>query len=602
MKNFEVFMKRMFGIFFVVLAMGCLTAFSAMAAPQVGPAGMAFYTPPAVLPTTPGDLIWYRTSTSTPPGGPSSYSWTIMYRSTDALGALNVVTGTVLVPKTSWRSRTPRPIVSYAVGTHGLAQSWAPSIQLENGTDYENSNIIAALKMGYAVLVTDNAGYTTGDTPTYMAGTSQGHAALDIVKAALQIPYVPLSANAKVGIWGYSQGGQTAAWAGQLQPTYAPGMNLVGVVAGGIPADFFRVADYIDGKNGSAFLLESIVGLATQYPLQIPFFALANADGLAAVQDAKGMGVFEALFKYMNKSLALYNILNAPASVLMGIEPVHSTIATQNLGGSPINVPVFLFHGTSDEFIELNQALDLKGKYCNQGMNVSYLAFPGEHIITQFQAAPYALSWLNDRFNGKAAVSSCTTSNPRPVTTANPVDGNLIISLKNWTLNGTMHLKTLNQDVTLPNTSKFTADTNMSANTIEGSTAVPEFTANINVILPLQVKMIIAPSEPMTGTASLDKDGILHVHGHMFVNLTIKAVGAFGINIPITLYTTKPIDFPINFDGPVASLGDGSLTFNGTTTFPALAGNLLPELFSALMSGPGQTFVFKVAPPLPTKW
>ena len=42
MKRISCF-NRLFFISFLILAMGCLFAFSAVAAPQNGPAGMAFY-------------------------------------------------------------------------------------------------------------------------------------------------------------------------------------------------------------------------------------------------------------------------------------------------------------------------------------------------------------------------------------------------------------------------------------------------------------------------------------------------------------------------------------------------------------------------------
>lgn len=598
--------RQWFLVSFTILAMGCLFAFSAIAASKVGPAGMAFYTPPATLPDTNGDLIWYRTSKSAPPESPACNSWQIMYRSKDAFGMPNVVTGTVLVPRTTWRASYPRPMITYAVGTHGLAQSWAPSLQLANGTDYENVNIRAALQKGYAVLITDNPGYTNGSSPTYMSGIAQGHAALDIIKAALQIPYIGLSSSAKIGIWGYSQGGQTAAWAGQLQPSYAPNMNLVGVAAGGVPANFFRVSEYIDGKNGSAFLLDTVIGLSTQYPEGIPLALMTNDAGKSAIQGAKNMGVFEALFTFMNVRLSSYigHGDYIPISILSSISPIKETMEAQNLGKTPINVPVFLYHGTSDEFIELNQALDLKKAYCDQGVNVSYMYFPGEHLTTQFQAAPYALSWLQDRFNGKFAASTCNSTTPRPVSTANPVDGDFVVSMNKWNLAGTIHLKTLRQDVYLPGASTFSANTNMTINTIVGSTEIPDFPSNINVILPLKVNLSIVPAKPMTGTASIDKDGILHVHGKMYVNLYIKQVGALGIKIPFKLHGAEPIVFPIDYDGPASALGDGTLTFKGTTTFPRLVGNgsLINALFTTLMSGPGQKFAFTITPPLPKKW
>src|SRR5690606_15625988 len=144
------------------------------------------------------------------------------------------------------------------------------------------------------VLVTDYAGYTTGSTPTYLAGASQGNAVLDIVRAASQVPSVGLSATAKTAIWGYSQGGQSASWAAERKANYTPDLNLVGVAAGGTPADFITTAKYLDGSNGASFLLGGVIGLAEQYPAAIPLNSLANANGQAAIARGKNECVFEA--------------------------------------------------------------------------------------------------------------------------------------------------------------------------------------------------------------------------------------------------------------------------------------------------------------------
>jgi hypothetical protein len=62
------------------------------------------------------------------------------------------------------------------------------------------------------------------------------------------------------------------------------------------------------------------------------------------------------------------------------------------------------------------------------------------------------------------------------------------------------------------------------------------------------------------------------------------------------------VQFPIVFDGPVSSLGNGGLVFTGTTTFPQIKGCAISAILSALMSGSGQTYSFAVAPPAPVKF
>ena len=585
----------------VPLAAIALAASNAHAATQ-GPAGMAFYTPPAVITGNHGDLISYRSTTvSLGTDAPAVNAWNVMYRSTDSRGAANVVTGTVLVPKGIWLSLTARPIVSYAVGTHGLAQSCAPSLQMAAGTDYENANIVAALKAGYAVLVSDYQGYTNGATPTYLAGASQGNAVLDIVTAAQKIPFGGLSTNAKVAVWGYSQGGQSAAWAGQLQPTYAPNIKLVGVAAGGVPGDFKRTARFLDGSAGSGFMFGGVIGLAQQYPDKIPLDTLASDTGKAAINQGKQQCVFESMFTFMNHELSEYTVNNRSLESLMTVPSINEALTAQDLGGNTITAPLYQYHGQADEFIPLDQALALKKKYCARATSVTFDLFPSEHIATQFQGAPYVLSWVADRIAGKtAAPNNCGNNGPEPQSTANPGGGNFVVSLKEWGLNATVGLKTLKQTVTLPATSTFTADADITAGRLNGALSVPDFKQTLSIIgIPANVGLRITPVGSATGTVSLDNSGILRIKGTAYADITVTSV----LGLPFgECKTVTPVAFPIDFQGPVSSMGNGKLVFTGTTTFPQIKGCAISAILSTMMSGSGQTYSFTVSPPAPKRF
>jgi pimeloyl-ACP methyl ester carboxylesterase len=573
---------------------------SAYAAPSMGPAGMAFYDAPA--PTgSHGDLISYRsTSVNLGADAPAAQAWNVLYQSTDSVGTANVVTGTVLVPTAAWTGTGTRPIVSYAVGTHGLAQPCAPSLQMAGGTDYEAANIAAALKAGFAVLVSDYQGYTNGATPTYLAGASQGNAVLDIVKAASQIPSAGVSATSKTAVWGYSQGGQSAAWAAQRQASYAPSVNLVGVAAGGVPGDFIRTAHYLDGSAGASFLFGGVVGLSEQYPAAIPLDALANDTGKAAVIKAKQQCVFESLFDLMNHKLSEYTVANKTLDELVAVPAISNVLKAQDLGGDKVSVPLYQYHGKADEFIPIDQSVALKKKYCSKFSNVTFDAFPSEHIVTQFQAAPNVLSWLGDRFAGKSASSTCLTLNPEPKTTANPGGGNFVVTLDKWPLTATVGLKTLAQTVYLPATSTFSADTDMTAQRLTGSLSIPDFKQSLKIIgIGSQIGLQVTPVGQATGTAKLDNAGQLHVHGSAFANIVVTSVSGIPVG---SCKTVTPVEFPINFDGPVSSLGNGKLTFTGTTTFPQIKGCIISAILSSLMSGAGQTYSFTVAPPAAVKY
>lgn len=575
------------------------------AAPVLSAGDLTFYTAPAIGTAAKGDLLKYRSATvNLGNGAPAVQAWNVLYRSTDSLGAANVVSGTVIVPATAWSGTGARPVIGYAVGTHGLAQGCAPSIQMARGSDYEAANIAAALKAGYAVLVSDYAGYTTGSSPTYLAGKSQGQAVLDLFRAATQVPGAGLSAAAKTAIWGYSQGGQSAAWAGELKGTYASSLNLVGVAAGGVPADFINTAGYLDGSTGASFLLQGIIGLAEQYPAQIPLATYTNATGQAAIAQGKQGCVFDNLFPFMNHKVAEYTVGNKPLSDFFAIPSINQAVTAQNLGVGKVSVPLLQYHGRADEFIPIAQHVALKRKYCSKFANTTFHVYPSEHIVTQFQAADGVLSWLGDRFSGKWTGGTCLTLAAAPTSTANPGGGDFIVSMKSWPLSGVLNLKTLAQSVALPEGSTFTADANMTTSTINGSLAVPTFTGTVKVAgLPADVKMMVTQAAPMTGTVSLDTDGLLHIHGMASVNIQIVSAGVSLLQLPVGCKTSAPVMMPIDYDGPLSSLGNGNLVFNGTTTFPPMTDcGLYTSLFTSLMSGPGQTYTISVKPPAPTTW
>lgn len=570
------------------------------AAPIAGPTGMEFYSPPTITPGVHGDLIWYRPAAiNLGPEAPFTRSWDVAYWSTDANGISNVVTGSVILPAARWGGEGNRPVLSYAVGTHGLGQHCAPSLQLGAGTDYEQANIAKAVNEGYAVVITDNAGYTNGDTPTYLAGRSQANAALDIVTAATQIPGVGI-VDDRVVVWGYSQGGQTGAWIAETHQEYAPNMNLVGIAAGGTPADIPYTAFNLDGDAGMAFLLGAIIGYEAEYGGAIPLYDLANPYGLSQINVGKSQCIFEALFQFMGDELADFTKESRPLSDLITIPSVDGVLTAQNLGNNKPEVPLYLYHGQADEFIPLDQHITLKNRYCAMGSNVQFDVFPSEHIATQFQAAPYALAWLNDRIEGKPAYSACYTGQPEPITTANTYNDALIFTLDNWPLDASIRLGTLRQYVNLPEASTFYADSDITNQRLDGTLNIPKFFTRLNIILPLDVNLTIDPTLPTRGSVELDTAGQLHIHGSAYTTVKVNSAGVGWIQIPFGCRTKEPAEFPIDFDGPISDLGGGNITFSGTTSFSNMTGcGLFNGLFTVLMSGPGQQYIFNVSPPEP---
>lgn len=588
----------------VVAALGL--ASGAAAAPVAGPAGDAFYTPPSPLPAgANGDLIWYRPTTVNLPGAPASRAWTVLYRSTNSNGQPNAVTGTVIVPTSG---TTSRPVLSYAFGTQGLAPRCAPSRQLAAGqSTYEGANLVAALKRGWAVVATDYAGYTNGSRPTYLAGKSEGNAVLDVVKAARQIPGVGLATTARVGIWGYSQGGQAASFAGENKASYAPTLNLAGVAAGGVPGDFFRTARYLNGSAGASFLLGGVVGLANEFPQGIPFDDLSNATGKAAREDAYTKCVFELLNKYRNANISQFTKNGESLDQLLAIPSVNQVIASQALGTKAVGAPVYQYHGQADEFIPLDQAITLKRAWCQRGVRVKFDLYASEHIATQTQAASYATTWLADRFANRAAPTTCANNAAPPQSTAPPQTGDFLVNLNQWLLSGTARLDRLNSTLTLPNTSRFTGSANLTKETLNapiGGVVIPDFSGQISLAgIPVGVRVSITQLSPLTGTARLEDNGDLVLRGGLTIQVKIRSLNLFGIQLGANCRTRYPVYVPYSFTGNVATIGNGGLTSSTTTNFSEFVDcGAYGPLLSGLASAPNNRFTLTLNPPAPVQY
>lgn len=329
-------------------------------------------------------------------------SWQVVYRSTSVAGAPNAVSGTVMVPKTAWTGAGPRPLVSYAVGTHGLADRCAPSFLLRNGMDLSVARIKEALAKGWAVAVTDYEGLGMPGEHTYLTHRSMGHAVLDMARAAQRLPGSGLSVTGPVATWGYSQGGAASGAAGELAASYAPGLNVVGSAEGGAPADMAASLANLDG-GAPGLTMAAIAGFDAAYP-EIAFRAQLNAAGKERYDRVRKQCTLELVILQGNHKMTEFTALPQP----FAYPPLAARLAENRLGGTAPAAPVYLFHTTNDELIPVAIAHGLRDAYCAAGVQVTYTEIPNtDHGNGEQVGAAAAIAWMADRFAGTAAPSAC---------------------------------------------------------------------------------------------------------------------------------------------------------------------------------------------------
>ncbi|MEV0229224.1 lipase family protein [Nonomuraea sp. NPDC050786] len=327
-------------------------------------------------------------------------AWHLRYTSTSATGALNTVSGTLLVPKSAYPLGA-RPIIGYAVGTHGLGDQCAPSVSMSQGREAELALVSLFLLKGFAVAMTDYEGLGTPGPHTYMAGISQGHAVLDSIRAATHVSGAGLSSGAPVAVMGYSQGGSSAGWAAQLQPSYAPELRLKGVAAGGVPADLHAVADHLDGGPNFGLAAAAGVGLDAAYP-ELNLQADLNDRGRALLADAADdcVGDLGKLAGLSFSDLSPVDLLDQPKWLVR--------LGQNRLGAVAPRVPMFLYHAQGDEIIPLAVGSTLRSEYCRAGVTVRWTALPApDHVSGAVEGGPLAIEWLALRILGLPATGNC---------------------------------------------------------------------------------------------------------------------------------------------------------------------------------------------------
>jgi hypothetical protein len=384
----------------LVLTTAFTPAATAVAQGGTGPSDDSFYTPPSPLPAgEPGDVLRWRTSNAGPRKA-SVDAWQVMYLSTNALGQPDAVTGTVLVPKSA--NRATAPIVAFAPGTHGPAFACTPSAMIDIGAFYEQPGLDDLLDAGYAVTVPDYEGYQSDPKTTYVVGRSEGPAVIDGVRAAQRLPEAGLSTTSKVIFRGYSQGGGAALWAGELQPAYAPELNLAGIAAGGVPADLVQVTLQLDGKPGFGVFAYALLGLDQAYP-ELGLDSFLSANGRAKLAEMKRSAcTFELLTTYANQKIADYT--TSPGY----IRPAWVARLNENkLGVSPPRVPVFQYHATGDQLVQFAQADALHEAYCAAGVQETWKTYDTDHITLVYTGNADVLAFVKDRIAGKPATSDC---------------------------------------------------------------------------------------------------------------------------------------------------------------------------------------------------
>lgn len=381
--------------------------------PDLSLADSDFYVPPSPLPSgLPGDLV--KTKPITLSLYPEARATRIMYLSRSARGEAVAVAGVLLTPL-SQEPDGDHPLVVHTPGTRGLGDHCAPSRQTDLATlnvpsaDYSTLDHHRLLLHGVSVVITDYLGQGTPGVPEYLVGSSEGRNALDALRAAQQVENAGLSRQSPVGISGYSQGGQAAAWAAELQPTYAPELDLRGVLAGGVPTDMWTEVNHLSGNPvGAGFAIATLVGLDTAYP-ELDLASRLTEEGRAAVDRVKQSCYLEDAAAFGTMSISDVTQPDVSTDPAWQRAYDRSLLGTRKPGAA-----AYVYHGTSDTIVPFSQGQQLYASWCARGADITFERIVGlEHVTGAALTSPAGITWLIGRLRGRADHAGCrVTSTP----------------------------------------------------------------------------------------------------------------------------------------------------------------------------------------------
>jgi Secretory lipase len=381
------------------------------------PAALASYPPGAILRSRQVDVQLGPA----PLTALAAKAYQLLYRTNDARGVPVANVTTIIVPNDP-PPGGGRQLISVNDAEDSVDPNCAPSYQLQTG-EQSNGNLAvetslasAQLGLGRDLVVPD----AEGPKSEYIVTGMEGHATLDSIRAVERFPPAQLhGAATPVGLIGYSGGAHVTAAASELQPRYAPELDIVGIAAGGVPVGNRETVDYLDGSVGAGVLMATSIALDRAFP-ELDLYSYLNAKGKAFAQQVStgcASSVFAAPFAHFSDWTTVPHVFDSAV--------VARVIADNALGHATPTAPTFFYNGVHDELITIKALDKLVAYYCDNGARIDYFRDPAglEHIQGVADFYPLALSYLADRFNGDDVPNSCGPAGSHAATGGSQASG-----------------------------------------------------------------------------------------------------------------------------------------------------------------------------------
>ena len=312
------------------------------------------------------------------------------------------------------------PMYVFGSGTTGIGDQCAPSRKDPSGRPVGEypEYLMAYAGRGFATIIPDYLGFEDPDrVQAYFHAESEAHVMLDAVRAvrqllshrgaAPQLNSVPdLSGDVFMG--GYSQGGHAAFAAADRMDTYAPDVNIDGIIGYGATTNVGRLLS--DGPYYAPYIA---VSYQSVYGGEFdPGRIMASAWLPTLITDTVSRCVDEAQQYYPYDASRIFRPEFAHAlragTVAERFPEVHEVLEANRTGLSGHDVPALVIQG-SDDIIARNDTQErFVAELCDAGSSVLYVEIAGaRHRHTKPAGFESAVSWMKDLIDGTPAPTMC---------------------------------------------------------------------------------------------------------------------------------------------------------------------------------------------------
>ncbi|MCB0975110.1 MAG: hypothetical protein KDB86_11205 [Actinobacteria bacterium] len=291
------------------------------------------------------------------------------------------------------------PTISYAHEATGIGDDCAPS--RINSLDSTGQRQWGVIKTPTVVVATDYEGLGTDGVHHLLLGVTEARSVLDATKAAMQLPDVEVS-NRTI-VWGEVQGGHAALFAGQLAETWAPELNVVGVVADSAATELPLLSVAAEAGAALDYLTMAAIGYADAYDLDLNDVA---TDATWSAFDEMTYGCTDDIRDAIS-GLSYTQLARKPISELTGW---NDALVENNPGSVKFESPLLIAHGDENGLVPSVASDALATRLCGLGQVLEYRLFDKGGAMLNGEPAQEIGAWIDARFAGEAMPSEPSTS------------------------------------------------------------------------------------------------------------------------------------------------------------------------------------------------